>query len=92
MKVYTSKLGLRFAISPTHRPAEDGVVFFQQNEYTWILDQKLTPEEFSCLWHLKRDDFCYNPIPEKEETEASKLAQKYGNIIMNSLRGRQGEE
>jgi hypothetical protein len=91
-KIYTSKLGLKFAIDPIQKPCADDVVFFTPNEYEWIRQQNLSSDEFKALWMLKRDDFRYNPIPVKDETEAARLARVYGDVIIERLKGNNNKE
>lgn len=88
MKIYTSKLGLKFAISAVQRPMKDGVIFITQREMDWIKEQNLEPEEFKALWLLKSEDHRYDPIPERAETEAQKLANEYAPKIIDKLKGR----
>lgn len=84
-KTYKSKLGLEFRVVGFHRPADGSVVYFTENEYAWIKDQGLRPEEFKAIWCLKKDDYTYNPIPEVP-IEQKTLAQKYGDEIINDLK------
>lgn len=87
MKIFTSKLGLKFSISAVPRPGEGDVVFFTEEEWIWIKSKGLSPEEFKCLWYLKKEDFRYNPIPEREDKRAEDLAKKYASEIIGKLKG-----
>lgn len=86
MKIYKSKLGLKFSISTTHLPEKDGVVFFRHDEWDWIKKQELSPEEFKVIWDLKKDDYQYNPVPKKEKDEASVMADRYCEEIKAMLK------
>jgi hypothetical protein len=92
MKVYTSKEGLKFSISPTNRPAEGEVVYFTTAEWDWMKFHCKDPERFRLIYNLKKDDYLYSPIPEKEITVAAKLALEIGGQIIEQLkRGKKSE-
>lgn len=95
MKTYTSKEGLKFSISPTNRPAEGEVVYFSQAEWDWMKLHCKETEKFRVIYNLKKDDYLYSPIPEKELTLAAKYAFTIGSEIIEQLkRGKRnvGEE
>lgn len=89
MKVYKSKLGLRFCIAPFQAPLKkcpetlEDIVTFSEAEWDWIKSQNLKPEEFKVLWSLKKDDFRYNPIPSEQKT-----GPEWAKLIINQLKGR----
>jgi hypothetical protein len=85
MKVYTSKLGLRFSISQLNRPKQGDVVFFTIAEWDWMKTQNLKPEEFKALWHLKSENHHYCPIPEQEQIKQCEDTAKIAAEVIKSI-------
>ena len=85
-KIYRFK-GHQFRISEFPKPAEDSIPYFTSSEWTWIKTQNLGPEEFYWLCKQKLEDHIYDPVPEKDKTNAAKWAQQYGTAIINQLKG-----
>lgn len=84
MKTYKNKSGREFRITPQPRPAEGSVVYFTQEEFTWMKGQNISTEEFEYLWLLKREDHRAQIMPEVSEKEKS-TASKYCEAIREML-------
>jgi hypothetical protein len=93
MKIYKSKLGLKFCIAnfsvPTKKDPHtlEDVVTFTTKEWDQIKEMNLKPDEFKLLWLMKQNDYKHVLFPENE-SEPKKLAEKYGSEIVNMLRGK----
>lgn len=87
LKVYRSKEGLEFSISPIPKPAEGNLVFFTSAEWDWIKSSNLSSDEFRFIHLAKREDHRYSMIPDKEITDAQRYAKEYGDKILSILRG-----
>lgn len=85
MKIKTSKSGHKFAIVKFNRPAENGVVFFLENEWHWMMRSSLLTEEFDCIYGLKRDNPYYDPIPERTRDLTRELVEKYVPVIQQEI-------
>lgn len=85
-KIYKSKAGYQFSISPIAKPCSGDVVYFTQAEFDWM--KKLSPAEFAIIWNMKKENFRYDPIPEEEKAEGQKLAEKYCPEIMEEIKKR----
>ncbi len=88
MKVYTSKLGLKFSIVPFNKPHAGEVVFFTQSEWDWIKKQNLKPEEFKAIWFLKRDNYQYDPIPVEETKQGAIDTVEFAKQVIESIWGK----
>ena len=83
------KAGLRFRISELNKPAEDGVVYFTQDEFLWMKEQvPFGEEEFKCLYGLKKDNYQYNCIPVNDKPLGARLAEQYAPGIIKEIRAR----
>lgn len=82
-KIYESKLGYKFSISPIAKPCSSDVVYFTQAEFDWM--KSLSPAEFAIIWNMKKENFRYDPIPEEEKAEGQKLAEKYCPQIIDLI-------
>lgn len=91
-KVYTSKLGLKFAISQFNKPASGDVVFFTQSEFDWIKKQDLKPEEFQFLWLSKKENHLYSPVPEQSQEEHKNIGLQIASEIIKQLKGEKPNE
>ena len=84
MKTYKNKSGREFRITPQPRLADGNIVYFTQEEFTWMKQQNISTEEFEYLWLLKRDDCNAQIMPEiseKEKTTASKYCEAIREML-----------
>lgn len=91
-KIYESKLGLKFVISPIAKPADGDVVYFSQAEWDYMKSQKLDPEQFKIVWNLKKENHRYSMMPEDEPKPINHAYSKIGNEIIEMLRGKNVEK
>ena len=89
MKVY-EKFGKQFKIIQFSKPADGEIVYFRQDEYSWIQDQEKlwTPSQrevyFLFLWNAKLNDPWYQLLPDAPEVNS--IANLYAEQIKEMLR------
>lgn len=86
-KIYKYR-GLEFRISDIARPAEMDIVYFTSGEWAWIKPQNLSYDAFKILWLMKKQDHRHPIVPEKELSEAARLANYYAPKCMELFRGK----
>ena len=91
-KIYTSKLGLKFAITQFNKPAIGDVVFFTQTEFDWIKEQNLKPEEFRFLWLSKKENYLYQIFPEEAQEAQKNIGLQIAGEIIKQLKGEKPNE
>jgi hypothetical protein len=83
---YKSKSGRKFLITKYPIPSKGDLVYFTQDEWEWMKEQKLRSEEFDALWEFKKDDHTYQMIPDKDNAVGKTLADNYVPAILEEIK------
>lgn len=84
MNVYQLKSGKKFSISRFPKPREGEVVYFTEEEWTYIREQRFTHAHKDFLWEAKSRNHQYSIVPEKGLTEPE-TAIRYCREILQTF-------